>query len=294
MTDFTDHPTLDQRPCRHGTMRFFRRDYFIGRSLGVYGEWAQVEIAWLQTLMRPGDTVIDAGANVGTHTVPLAQAVGPGGRVHAIEPQGPVVDVLRANLELNGLGNVTVHHAAVGATAGSIVVPRLDVARELNLGGVTLGAFGPGEGDEVPLLPLDALELPDCRLIKIDVEGMEAEVLTGAQETLRRCRPILYVENDRPAQIRALLQTITELGYRSWWHVSTFYNPDNANGVRKNVFPDLYAMNLLCLPPESDIRPEVHPHYRPQGPRPGASALQAAAFGLPVLGGEVVFPAGAG
>jgi FkbM family methyltransferase len=294
ITDFTNHPTLDQQPCRHGTLRFFRHDRFIGRSLAVYGEWAQGEIHWLQSLLQPGDTVVDAGANVGTHTVPFAQAVGPTGHVHAFEPQAIVADVLRANLVLNSLPQVKVHTAALGAGSGRVVVPRLPVERELNLGGVSLGAFGPGEGDEVPLLPLDGLALPDCRLIKIDVEGMEGEVLQGARETLRRCQPVLYVENDRPAQVRPLLQTIAELGYRSWWHVATFFNPDNARGVRKNVFPDLYAMNLLCLPADSAIRPEQHPHYRPNGPMPGASALQAGTFGLPVLGGEVVFPADAG
>jgi FkbM family methyltransferase len=293
MTEFVDHPTLDRQPCRHGPMCFFRHDRFIGRSLSVYGEWAQFELAWLLDLLRPGDTVIDAGANVGTHTVPFAQAVGPTGHVHAFEPQGQVADVLEANLELNGLPQATVHRAAVGAAAGRIVVPRLNVERELNLGGVSLGLFASGEGDEVPLQTLDALELPDCRLIKIDVEGMEADALAGATATLRRCRPILYVENDRPGQIQPLLAAIAAQGYRSWWHVATFYNPDNAKGMRKNVFPDLYAMNLLCLPPDSAIEPSRHPHYRARGPAPGASALQAAAFGLPILGGEVVFPAGA-
>lgn len=291
MTDLSDHPTLDQQPCRHGPMRFFRHDRFIGRSLSVYGEWAQFELAWLLSLLRPGDTVVDAGANVGTHTVPFAQAVGPAGRVHAFEPQGQVAEVLAANLALNGLDQVTVHQAALGAVDGRIVVPHLDVGRELNLGGVSLGAFGPGDGDEVPVQTIDDLNLPECRLIKIDVEGMEADVLAGATATLRRCRPILYVENDRLPQIRPLLTALAEQGYRSWWHVATFFNPDNAKGVRKNVFPDLYGMNLLCLPDGSDIQPERHPHYRTQGPSPGASALQAASFGLPILGGEVVFPA---
>lgn len=291
MTDTFDPPTIEQQPCRYGPMRVFRHDPFIGRSLAVYGEWAQPELDWLLPLVRPGDTVIDAGANVGTHTVPFARAVGPGGRVHAIEPQAQVAEVLTANLVLNDLPHATVHVAALGASAGTIVVPRLPVDRGLNLGGVSLGAFGPGDGDEVPLLTIDDLNLLTCRLIKIDVEGMETQVLAGATATLQRCRPILYVENDRQPQIRPLLAALAAQGYRSWWHVATFFQPANFRGVRKNVFPDLYAMNLLCLPPDSDVTPERHPHYRSQGPMPGASALQAASFGLPILGGEVVFPA---
>jgi FkbM family methyltransferase len=291
MTDFTAHPTLDQQPCRYGPLRFFRHDRFIGRSLALYGEWGQFEIDWLQTMLRPGDTVVDAGANVGSHSLPFAQAVGPAGRVHAFEPQATVAEVLQANMDLNGAAQVEVHQAALGAVPGRIVVPRLASDRPINLGGLTLGGFGPGEGDDVALTTLDDLGLTACRLIKIDVEGMEGEVLAGGVETLGRCRPILYVENDRPERMVALLAAIAGHGYRTWWHVATFFNADNMRGTRKNVFPDLFGLNMLCLPAESGIRPEQHPNYRPHGPQPGAGAWTAAAFGLPIEGGDVVIPA---
>jgi FkbM family methyltransferase len=293
MTDFTTHPTLDQQPCRYGPLRFFRHDRFIGRSLALYGEWGQFEIDWLTTMLRPGDTVVDAGANVGSHTLPFAQAVGPTGRVHAFEPQASVAEVLQANMASNGAAQVVVHQAALGAASGRIVVPRLASDRPINLGGLTLGGFGPGEGDDVALTTLDELALPDCRLIKIDVEGMEGEVLAGGVGTLARCRPILYVENDRPDKMVALQAAIAGHGYRMWWHVATFYNAGNFRGARKNVFPDLFGLNLLCLPEGSEIRPETHPCYRPHGPQPGAGGWTAAAFGLPIEGGERVIPVAA-
>ena len=271
-----------RRPCRYGEMVFHRQDRFIGRSLDLYGEWAEYEIAWLAPMLRPGDTVVDAGAHVGTHTLPFAQAVGPTGRVLTFEPQRLIFQALCANLALNAVANVEAQQAALGAEAGAIIVPVFDPAQAMNHGGVSLGDFI--EGETVPVRTLDSLELPACRLIKIDVEGMEAAVLQGAEATIARCQPILYVENDRTAQMSALITQIQAMGYRLWWHVSTFYHPDNWNGVKKNVFPDLCGMNMLALPVGSDIVPENHPAYR--------AALRSATPGmdLPVFGGEMVVP----
>ncbi|MBC7545182.1 MAG: FkbM family methyltransferase [Candidatus Sericytochromatia bacterium] len=290
MTAQTEVPGFNlRRPCRYGEMVFHRQDRFIGRSLDRYGEWAEYEIAWLRQMLRAGDTVVDAGANVGTHTLPLARHVGPSGHVVAFEPQRLIFQALCANLALNSLANVDAWQAALGATSGAMIVPAMDPARTMNFGGVSLGGFA--EGESVPLTTIDALDLAACHLIKIDVEGMESAVLQGAAATISRHQPILYVENDRQAQVAPLIQQIQAQGYRLWWHVSTFFHPDNCNGVAKNVFPDLFGMNMLALPPDSDVVPEAHPAYRVAVGAPTASDLtNAHAFGLPVLGGEIILP----
>jgi FkbM family methyltransferase len=138
--------------------------------------------------------------------------VGQAGTVHSFEPQRVVFQTLCANVALNSLTNVHCHQAAVADAPGEIIVPILDYTSENNFGGLGLGGYERGEC--VPVVTLDALHLDDCRLIKIDVEGMELQVLRGAQATIARCRPLLYVENDRPEHSHALIAHLLEQDYR--------------------------------------------------------------------------------
>ena len=93
-------------------MIFNVHDQHIGRSLDLYGEWAESELELLGLFIKPGDLVVDVGANIGTHTVFFAQRAGATGQVYALEPQRIVFQSLCANLALNGLLNVRAFHAA--------------------------------------------------------------------------------------------------------------------------------------------------------------------------------------
>ncbi|MFP3594979.1 hypothetical protein SB689_23840, partial [Chryseobacterium sp. SIMBA_038] len=73
--------------CRYGTMIFNRNDDTIGQSLIKYGEWSEAETFLFSQIVRQGDTVVEVGANIGSHTVMLSQAVGDSGVVFAFEPQ---------------------------------------------------------------------------------------------------------------------------------------------------------------------------------------------------------------
>jgi FkbM family methyltransferase len=248
--------------CRHGTLLFNRHDQYIGRCLALYGEYSEDEIRLLAPLLRPGDTVVEAGANIGAHTLPLARAVGAGGRVLAFEPQRLVFQILCANLALNSITQVEARQAAVGAAHGQLRVPPLPPDQTANFGGVSLRADGPGEA--VPVLPLDAFDLPACRLLKADVEGMEHAVLAGAQQLVTRCRPVLYVENDRPANSAALIAHLLKLGYRLWWHLPPVCRADNWRGESRDAFPGIVSINLLGLPAEwganvEGLRPVTDP-----------------------------------
>ena len=89
--------------CRHGLFAYNVNDSFIGRSLDLYGEWCEAELAILGQILRPGDTALDVGANIGTHAVFFANAVGPKGGVHAVEPQRNAHQLLCANQVPHGL-----------------------------------------------------------------------------------------------------------------------------------------------------------------------------------------------
>ena len=233
-------------PCRHGLMTWFRHDAHVGRALEVYGEWAEAEVELLRAFLGPGKVAVDVGANIGTHAVAMAQAVGPTGLVLAFEPQRAVHQVLCANAALNGLLQLKAFHAALGAQAGGVVVPEVDYAEPGNFGGVPLGAWT--QGETVPVLTLDGFALPRCDVLKVDVEGMEAAVLAGAQDTLRRCQPVVYFENNGPAGAPEVVRQLRALGYVLAWHFSPFFRAQNFLGATDDVFGGTVDANVLAVP----------------------------------------------
>ncbi|HVS15241.1 MAG TPA: FkbM family methyltransferase [Thermoanaerobaculia bacterium] len=260
-----DPALVEETTARHGSFLVLRHDRYVGRSLRIYGEWSEPELELLQGLTRPGSTVVEVGANVGAHTVPLARRVGERGRLLAFEPQRLVARLLAANLARNGCAHVEARPVAVGESAGGARIPAPDYRRPANFGGVAVGA-----GDDlVPLVRLDdelGREARRVELLKIDVEGMELEVLAGAERLIARDRPWIYLENDRPARSPALIRRLIALGYRARWHLPPLFSPDNFRGVRENVFPRMVSCNMLAVPEEraagfgsAVTDPEEHP-----------------------------------
>jgi FkbM family methyltransferase len=231
--------------ARHGRMLANRHDVYIGKSIIQLGEFSEGEVDLFKQVVRPGSFIVEAGANIGAHTVPLSRLAGPSGHVWAFEPQRIVFQTLCANLALNSLLNVTAHCAAVGHEPGQLLVPDIDYTRDNNFGG--LGLEGRTSGQPVQVLTIDALRLPRLDFLKADVEGMEQSVLLGAAETIARCKPVIYVENDRQEKSAALLGTLTEMGYRAYEHAPRMYSPSNYFGQTDNPFGNIVSMNLLAI-----------------------------------------------
>jgi FkbM family methyltransferase len=240
------------KQCRHGLMVYQPNDMYIGRSFDLYGEFSEAEVVFFQRVVRPGHTVLDVGANIGAHTVPLARLAGPRGQVIAFEPQRVPYYCLCANAVLNNLDRVVCYQAAVGAVAGSILVPDLDFSQVNNFGGVELQRTYPNVASgTVPVLRLDDLVLPACHFIKLDVEGMERQALQGAVAMLGHHHPLLYVEDDRKdrsAELRAFLHS---LDYTLYVHQPSLYSPHNFFRHGTNVFGNIVSRNLFCHPREA-------------------------------------------
>ena len=198
-------------------------------------------------MIKPGAIVIDAGANIGALSVPMARRVGPDGWVLAAEPQRLVHQTLCANVAANGLANVVTHWCGLGAAPGIAVIPPLDHSQENNYGGGKLGAGGDGErGPGVTNQPRDP---PGCAVLKIDVEGMGPHVLRGAAQTIKRHHPRLFVENNGTDRSPPMISWLLEQGYRLYWHVAPLYNPRNFANASEDAFANLNSTNMLCLPP---------------------------------------------
>jgi FkbM family methyltransferase len=187
-------------------------------------------------------TVLDVGANLGTHTLGLARYVG-GGAVHAFEPQRIICNMLAGSVALNGLLNVHCHNVAIGAAEALIEVPQFDYDAPLNFGSIEFGAEQREPLDQprgrdrerverVQQRTIDSYDFDNVELIKLDVEGMEQSAIEGAGATIDRCRPVLYVEylkSDRDALERQI--------------------------ARFDYAIHVHGDNLLCLPHElRDIR----------------------------------------
>src|SRR5581483_3209222 len=141
-----------------------------------------------------GSNCIDVGANVGPVTLALARQVGPTGRVLAIEPGPPYVARLRRNLQVNPRlkDRVVILQSGISETEGSLLW-RPDPVHPFNAGlSHVHGTAVPGEV-RVPVTTLDTAiaqqKWDRVDFIKIDVEGMELEVLRGARGTLKALRP---------------------------------------------------------------------------------------------------------
>ena len=238
---------------RSGPILINRHDIFIAGSYKHYGEFSHIEWLLLEQLIPEGSIVCEIGANFGAHTVNLGKLVGPLGAVHAFEPQRLVYQALCGNMALNGLTNVWCYHLAVGKKQGHIIVPPLDYEQAANIGGLSLSTDGPGEQVELVRLD-DALDVAALQLIKIDVEGMEQQVLEGATNLIAKHRPGLYVENDRRDKSESLIRFIRSLGYRLYWHLPPLVNPDNYYGEPTNIFDRHFvSINMLCVPLETDV-----------------------------------------
>jgi FkbM family methyltransferase len=240
---------------RHGTMLASRFDEYVGQALIQYGEYAELETQLLiQCIDGPG-TVVEVGANIGSQTVPLAKAAkAVGADFMAFEPQPFVFQNLCANLALNAVDNVAAWPFACAADPGTVWLTLPDYRQPGNFGAVSARTQPLKNGIQAPCVRLDDMTHGrSVRLLKVDVEGFELQVLQGARNVLASHRPLLYVENDRVARSSALIQYLWDRGYRLWWHISPLFNPQNFRGNTENHYPDICSVNMLGLPQESKL-----------------------------------------
>ena len=240
----------------YGPMMYLPNDAYVGRSLDYYGEFSLGEANFFNFASQKGGAAIDVGANMGAHSMAMAKRYE---HVYSFEPQPTLYKILRANLSDHL--NSTTYQAAVGREDGIIWLPLMDYSIPNNFGAMGRDCFEglPEEQRKdiqmvkTQLRMIDKVEAiqkeEKISLIKVDVEGMEREVLEGARQTILKHSPILYVENDKPAKSPALVDYIyNHLAYKTYWHITPLYNPENYRQNPTDIFPSLVSFNLICLP----------------------------------------------
>lgn len=205
----------------YGPLRLFTSDKGISRHLldGVT-IWEPDIVALFAREFRPGRNIVDAGANLGLHSIALAKLATRGEKVYALEPHPEILPLTRFNC--GPFANIRCIDRA--ASDGARVFSMPSVLGWENAGGAGLQDDAGAGVHAVESVTIDSLGLENVGLMKIDVEGHELACLRGAAETIRRDRPTLVVEicggNDVrtappeiAAEIRSRVAAIAAYGY---------------------------------------------------------------------------------
>lgn len=222
---------------RYGPVWFIGKDEYVGRSLFSYGEYNPDETEMILSLAR--GLCLDIGANFGVMGQALEDA---GFEVISFEPQPDVFNCLRKNV----VGEC--YNIGLGDVAGSFSMPKIFCGSRANYGGQSIGTRSDLGSISVEVRTLDSFEL-DVGFMKIDVEGFEERVLRGGAKTIARCKPIMYIEDDRIEKSFSLQKYIKSLGYTIQKHYPPLYRENNFFGLKRNVWNQNYVSeNLICMP----------------------------------------------
>jgi FkbM family methyltransferase len=237
----------------------------IAREVCFTHRYEPQETALLQSLLRPGMTFVDVGANWGYFTLLAAGLVGRGGRVVSLEPDPRLFALLRANLARNGLDFVAARQVAAADRPGTLHLEGFD--EEAGNWGLSRLTDRPAAATfAVAACPVDALldELAIDRidLLKMDIEGAEDLALQGMQEGLKRQRyqrillevhPTLLAEKGR--SVEDVFARLTGAGYRAW---QIDHSPE---ATRQAAYARIIHPDTLLRSMEAVVKGDAWPHW---------------------------------
>lgn len=218
----------DVEITRHGLR--WRLDLREGIDLSIYllGGFEPATLKLYTKLVQPGDVVLDIGANIGSHSLPLARLVGDEGRVLAFEPTKFAVQKLERNISLNPwlADRVTVYQQMLVADTDADVPDALFSSWPLVVKeglhekhkGQLMGTAG---ATSITLdHALEEASIQRVNFIKLDVDGYEYSVLSGAERVLRECTPTILMElapyllEDCPEEFEEMIGIFARLKYK--------------------------------------------------------------------------------
>ena len=253
--------------AKYGYFIYNKNDIFIGRSVEKYGEFSEAELFLIKQLCEEGDVIIDIGANIGTHTLAFSKIVGESGKVIAFEPQKIIFQTLCGNMAINSITNVDCFQLAVYSQSKSFFIPEIQYNKINDFGSVDIKTEE--NGIKVRAIVLDDfLDVTQLKLMKIDAEGMEYEVLLGASQLIKNLRPFIYLENEKPEKSKRLIELLQSLDYRLFWHFPCYFNPKNFNNCLEDQYPGMNSVNMFCFHKSLDMDvadlsevtdPDLHP-----------------------------------
>jgi FkbM family methyltransferase len=183
----------------------------------------------LEPYIHKGQTVIDVGSFVADHTEFYRQRVGRTGKVYAFEPNPKAFECLKYNMA--DYPNVACFNVGISDKSETI-----GLVEDKNA-----GATYPTKGTQIPCITIDSLNLSECHFIKIDCEGYELKVLTGAKQTIEKYKPKMLIEINRGALVRQGITAFEVFAYLS----SIGYEYRN---IYAGQGLDDEQLDILCIP----------------------------------------------
>jgi len=212
-------------------------------------DWFEDEIKFLRRLLKPGQKIIDIGANYGVYALSMAKTVGPTGRVWAFEPASTTAQMLAEGIKANDFSQVVLERSALSSSPGTA---QLSLNENSELNALVHGAQPTSLSEAVPLTTLDeCLEKfgwQDIEFVKIDAEGEEANILLGGERFFAELSPLVEYEIKAGADLHMeLVQNFAALGYASFRLVPGLdllvpFDPESQ--------PDGFLLNLFCCKPD--------------------------------------------
>ncbi|NNM70874.1 FkbM family methyltransferase [Enterovirga aerilata] len=223
---------------RYGRMAVPARDAVVGHSLRTYGEWAEHEIQSICNHLIDGGTIIDVGANIGTHSLAYSARL-PKSTLYSFEPQMIPFELFAYNVVANAYSNILPHHLGCGAAFETV-----SLSPDYNAANWNLGSVGLREavhlGGNLPntiIISLDeVVPHSGVQLLKVDAEGMEAEVFAGALRIIAVSSPLIYFEISQMETLRSIIDLVAPFDYVWFWHETSAFNLNNFNLVTENVW----------------------------------------------------------
>lgn len=234
---------------RNGLAKGMRRK----GGLGFLPRGMTAEQRFLLNQNLEGLTVYDIGGWEGVFTLFFSRAVGLNGGVVTFEPNPQNQAIIQKNLSINQIGNVTIVAVALGREArqAKLAIPRISSGLASVVGGSRY-RYIESQASEICDIQLDTLDhqvaergLPDPDFVKIDVEGLELDVLMGMQKTVKRAKPHLFIEvhecgeDGGTGNARSVVEWLLKNGY-SVFHV------ENEDFVRANNAEDVVGGHIFC------------------------------------------------
>jgi FkbM family methyltransferase len=239
---------------KYGDKFWLNKTSYIDKNIRDFSIWEPVSTKIVKNVVKPGDIVLDIGANIGYYTVIMSKIVGEQGKVLAFEPTKHFGEVLKENIKVNNLENVTVYEYGLSDkdTNSNIFIGdnSATIHWAENKGNLI-------NNETIPLKTLDSmidsLKIEKINFIKIDVDGHEPFFLKGAWKTISKYKPKILLEIDHAHYLKA--------GFTAW----DFYNEIKDRGFHiyseKNMseYPSLdsflfecgnfdHGMNVLIIP----------------------------------------------
>ena len=232
--------------CRYGDFSVPDRNDLIFNALREYGEWGQEELDMLSRFVRPGDTVLDIGGFIGTHARAFSQMVGAQGIVHTFEPNERIYCELFTNAQLAPYSNIKTYQIALGFRKQKRFLLQGDLIGNLGASQIIEDDRG-ASTTVIEEESLDDLDFSCIDFIKVDVEGMERNVVIGGIRAIRQHAPVVFLEANSLEASGRIIDLAHRIKYVVFGHISRAFNPDNFNRSTTNMFGEARECGLLLI-----------------------------------------------